>query len=225
MQRGSGLVASVAALLVGAAGPVHAGYVDIGGGWRAEWASSLDDWVDVFSLGVVGDAVFIQKSAEFTQAPVNGVFPAIPIVFRQIDPVAVSNIVIDDEIITNSTGEDWFDFHMIIFDHGDAFFDPVATWDSDGGGPIGWTIEPFTLASFSDDLTELDISGGVVSDGSSWFPGDGLDDGQLWINVNPGDGVNDPLTVFTLKEFPSVPAPSALAVLALGGLGVRRRRR
>ncbi|MHC4126656.1 MAG: hypothetical protein ACYSWT_12540 [Planctomycetota bacterium] len=225
MQRGSGLVASVAVLFVGAASPVHAGFLDIGGGWRAEWAPSLDDYVDVYSLGVVGDAVFIQKSAEFTQAPVNGVFPAIPIVFRQVDAVAVSNIVIDDEIIINSTGEDWFDFHMVIFDHGDAFFDPVATWDSGGGGPIGWTIEPFTLASFSADLTELDIAGGVVSAGSSWFPGDGLDDGQLWINVNPGDGVNDPLTIFTLKEFPSVPAPSALAVLALGGLGRRRRRR
>jgi len=225
MQRGTGLAASVAALFMGAASPVHAGFIDIGGGWRVEWAASLDGLVDVNTLGVEGDAVFIQKSAEFTQAPVNGVFPAIPIVFRQIDAVAVSNIVIDDEIIINSTGVDWFDFHMVVLNHGDALFDPVATMDSGGGGPIGWTIDPFTLASFSAGLTELDISGGVVTAGSSWFPGDGADDGQLWISVVPGDGVNSPFTNFTLKEFPTVPAPSALALLALGGLGGRRRRR
>jgi hypothetical protein len=217
------LVGSAAALALSS--PVQAGFVDIGGGWRAEWDGSLDGLVDVISLGVVGNAVFIEKSAEFTQAPVNGVFPAIPIVFRQVDVNAVTNIVIDDEIITNSTGEDWFDFHMVLIDSGNALFDPDATMNSGGGGPIGWTIEPFTQASFNADLTELEIFGGVVTAGSVWFPGDGGDNGQLWINVNPGDGEIDPFTVFTLKEFPTIPAPSALAVLALGGLCLRRRRR
>jgi hypothetical protein len=205
--------------------PGHAGYVDIGGGWRAEWDASLDGLVDVSSHGVMGDAVFIEKAAEFTQGPVKGIVPSIPIVFRQISADAVSNIVVDDEIIVNSTGVDWTDFHLVILDHGDAFFDPVATADSGGGGPIGWTIDPFTQATFSDDLTELEIFGGVVTAGSSWFPGDGVDNGQLWINVNPGDGVEDPFTIFTFKEFPTIPAPPALAVLAFGGLGLRRRRR
>jgi hypothetical protein len=179
----------------------------------------------VNSLGVVGDAVFIQKSAEFTQAPVNGIFPAIPIVFRQTDANAVTNIVIDDEIITNSTGEDWYDFHMVLLDSGNAFFDPDATMNSGGGGPIGWTISPFTQASFSADLTELNISGGVVTAGSSWFPGDGVDNGQLWINVTPGDGETVPFTVFTLKEYPTIPAPSAVVLITLGGLCLGRRRR
>jgi len=220
----AGLVASAAALAL--TGPVGAGYVDIGGGWRAEWDASLDGLVDMNSLGVVDDAVFIQKSAEFTQGPVNGVFPAIPIVFRQIAADAVTNIVIDDEIIINSTGVDWFDFHMVILDSGNALFDPDATMNSGGGGPIGWTINPFTQASFNADLTELDIFGGVVATGSSWFPGDGADDGQLWINVVPGDGVTVPFTVFTLKEFPTIPAPSAAVMFALGGgLCLRRRRR
>ena len=97
--------------------------------------------------------------------------------------------------------------------------------NSGGGGPIGWTIRPFTQASFNAGLTELDIFGGVVTTGSSWFPGDGADDGQLWINVNPGDGGTVPFTVFTLKEYPTIPAPSAVAMLALGGLCLRRRRR
>jgi len=220
---------SASAILLIASG-AHAGMINIGGGWQASWDASLDPYVDVTSFGVVGDAVFIEKSAEFIQPPPQPgfPFPPIPITFTQTDPGAVHNIVIDDEIITNSTGIYWNDFHMVLLDHDDAFFDPAATLASGGGGPIGFTISPFTFAAFAADNKSLDISDGLVPDGTQWFPGDGATDGQLWINVNTGDGVDKPLSTFTLKESPTsdfIPTPGALALLTLGGLTSLGRRR
>jgi hypothetical protein len=192
------------------AAPAHAGFVDLDGGWQASWDDSLDGLVDIFSVGVFGDAVFIEKAAEFTVGSMNGVFAPIDIIFTQTSPDAVGSIVIDDEIISNSTGEDWLDFHLELI--GDAAtFDDVATANSGGPGPIGFSINPFTGAVFSDDFKRLDVSGGVVPDGYSWFPG--VAGGQLWIDVITGDGVT-----FTLRETPTIPTPSSLALLAIGGL-------
>lgn len=199
-----------------------AGTVNIGGGWQASWDNSLDGLVQVVSQGVVGDTVFIQKAAEFTQGPDQfGLFPSIPITFTQIAPGAVPNIGILDEIITNSTGVDWTDFHMVLVDGGDAAFDPIATLNSGGDPPIGWTIAPFTQAAFSDGNMRLDISGGVVPNGTQWFPGDGASDGTLFIATVPHAA--EPFTVFTLKETPT-PEPGTLVALGLAALAVRRRR-
>ena len=202
--------------------PASAGVVDIGGGWEAVWDSSLDQYVDINPVEVIGDVVFIQKSAQFTQGPVNGVFPSIPIIFRQTAYPAATSIVIDDEIITNSTGFDWTDFHIDLLDGEDVAFDPAASLASGGGGPIGWTIAPFTTAQFTTDLQRLDIAGGIVSDGGLWFPGDGASDGQLWINMLVQE--SQPYTVFTLKETPT-PEPATLSLLAIGGIAMMRRRR
>ncbi|HMQ16011.1 MAG TPA: hypothetical protein PKC49_08565 [Phycisphaerae bacterium] len=211
-----------AAMALSLAASAHAGSIDIGGGWRAAWDASLDGYVQIISNGVVGDAVFIQKSAEFTQGPDQfGFFPAIPITFTQIEANAVHNIVIQDEIITNSTGHDWTDFHFDIIDAGDAWFDPVAPANSGGAPPIGWTIDPFTQAAFSPDLMRLDVWDGVVPNGTQWYPGDGLSNGDLWISVVPH--AEAPFTVFTLKETPT-PEPTTLLTLAMGGLLLRRRR-
>ncbi len=220
----SGHVLGVTALVVALAGSAtaSAGIVNIGGGWEASWDPSLDGLVDVTSFGVVGDAVVIQKSAEFTQGPVLGIFPSIPITFRQTAPGAVHNIVIDDEIITNSTGVTWTDFHMEVIDSGDAVFDPAATAASGGALPIGWTISPFTQAAFSSGNRKLDIWDGTVPNGSQWFPGNGVSDGQLWIAVNPHTAA--PFTVFTLKESPT-PEPVSVALLALGALTLLPKRR
>ena len=208
---------SLCTAVMAVAAPAHAGSVDLDGGWRASWDDSLDGLVDVFSAGVVGDAVFIEKAAEFTVGPMNSVFPPIDILFTQTSPGAVGSIVIDDEIISNSTGADWLDFHLELI--GDAAtFDDVATASSGGPGPIGFSVDPFTNAVFSGDLKRLDISGGVVPDGSSWFPG--VAGGQLWIDVVPGGG-----TTFTLRETPSIPAPGAAALAAIGAAMLTRRRR
>lgn len=194
---------------------------DIGGGWEAIWDQSLDGLVDVNPSGVSpdGQVVYIQKSAEFTQGPVGGIFPSIPIVFRQTQPGAAAFIVIDDEIITNSTGFAWTDFHMDVLDGGDAKFSPALT--GGGGGPIGWTIAPFAAASFSADLTRLDIWGGVLPVGGVWFPGDGASDGQLYIETTPGV---THMTTFVLKETPT-PEPGTILLLGSGLAALLKRRR
>jgi hypothetical protein len=54
--------------------------VNLGGGWIASWDSSFAGLVSVVATGpVVGNALHIEKSAEWTaaQAPVNGIVPSI----------------------------------------------------------------------------------------------------------------------------------------------------
>lgn len=222
-QRSTLVIASVMGLA--AAGSAQAGIQIIGGGWQASWDNSLDPFVDINPDGVStdGTTVFFEKVAQFTQGPVNGIFPSIAIVFSVIPgytgPIA-NKLVINDEVITNSTGTAWTDFHMDVLDHGEVVFDPVATAASGGGGPIGFSINPFTQAAFADGNTRLDIWGGVVPSGTQWFPGSGASDGQLWINVNNVSSN----TLFVLKETPT-PAPGALALLGLAALVGSRRRR
>ena len=206
----------------------QAGMVDLGSGWQATWDNSLDGLVDI-NVGATVDigggelAIFIQKSAEFTQGPVGGVFPTIPIQFQQTAFPAAAHIVIDDEIITNSTGVDWTDFHMDLLDGGDVAFDPVRTAASGGGPPIGFFISPFTNATFSGDLMRLDIDGGVVPDGGVWFPGDGATTGQLWIDMTVA--TEAPFTTFVLKETPTPePASMMLVLLGAGAMALQRRR-
>jgi len=207
--------------------PAHAGVVALNfgatvSGWQASWDASLDGLVDIHVNLVNSNTIFIEKSAEFRQGPVNGIFPTIPIVFQQVGASAITHIVIDDEIITNSTGSAWTDFHMDLLDSGNAVFNPTLTAQSGGTSPIGFSVAPFTLAAFANNNTTLNISGGVVPTGTQWFPGSGASDGQLWIDVVSTQ--SGPGTVFTLKETPT-PTPGVLALLGLAGLTGRSRRR
>jgi MYXO-CTERM domain-containing protein len=207
--------------LAALAGAANAGVVNLGGGWQASWDSALDPFVDIHVNAVGADAVFIEKSAEFTGAPVGGIFPAIDIVFTQINAVAVHNIVIDDEIIHNSTGTPWSDFHMDLLGNPNVVYDTASTSTSGGPPPIGFSIAPFTVAAFASGNTVLNMSGGVVPSGGLWFPGGGASDGQLWMHLN---ALNVGQT-YTLREQPT-PAPGALALLGMAGLlGAGRRRR
>jgi hypothetical protein len=209
------------AALVGPAGAAYAGFVNLSGGWRASWDDSLDGLVEIRDDGVAtvgGDQVqLIEKSG----LP----FPTIQVTFMQTRPDAVNFIAIDDEIITNSTGVRWTDFHMTILNHNDAFFDPARTLASGGGSPIGFSVAPFAQAEFGPDNRRLDIWDGVVEPGEVWRPGSGVNNGLLWMEVNTHTGEpGDPFTVFTLKETPT-PAPGGVALLGASGMVAFSRRR
>ena len=208
-------------LLFGQCAP--AATVDIGGGWEATWDASfdVDGLVNVIGLSVSNDGttVFVRKVAEFRQPPPPfGVFPSIPIVFRQNAIDAATSIVIEDEIIQNETGEVWSGFVMTLLDEGDANFNPTAT---DGSG---FTFGPFTVKSFTEGDMKLNFSLGTVADGTTWTPGGVPNTGQIWIDVFP-DNTN--FTQFVLKETP-LPEPASLALLVMMGpliALVQRRRR
>jgi hypothetical protein len=222
MRGNSRAIAALSALVIFAlmTAVSDAGVVNLGSGWQASWDASLDGLVNVETVSAGSDALVIRKSAEFTQAPVNGIFPTIPIVFQQVAWPAAAHIVIDSETVKNSTGVVWTDFHLDLLDHGDAVFDPALTAASAGPLPIGWNIAPFTQAAFNATRTRLDLSGGVVANGQFWLPGGAPNGGQLWTDVVPSQ---TNFTLFTLKETPT-PEPAAMSLLLLGGVCLLARK-
>ena len=196
-------------------------------GWQVSWDSSLDPFVDIAVDAVTENAVFIERTAEFIQGKGPAGFPTIPITFTQIEADAVKQIVINDEVITNSTGSDWTGFQFQLLDGNDVAFNPDMTNASAGGS--GFSSSPFDNQIFSPDKKAFSVDGfglgsgggnAVIADETQWFAGSGARDGELYIDVVTGDGsLEDPFTVFTLKETPSfVPEPTAVGLLALGGL-------
>ncbi|MBA7554762.1 hypothetical protein ES705_47393 [subsurface metagenome] len=173
---------------------------------------------------VTEDEVYIQKAAEFTQPPGPAGFATIAIQFQQVSADAVSQIIIADEIITNSTGVDWTDFHWELLNGPDAVFDSAATLAA------GFYTSPLDNKTFGSGDTSLMVDGfglgpggsdAVVAAGAVWFPGDGATNGELFIDVVPS--AQEPYTVFTLKETPT-PEPATLGLLLIGGLALLRRR-
>jgi hypothetical protein len=196
----------------------RAGGIVLGGGWRADWDPSLDGNVSLVVDSVDAGAVHIQKFAQFTSPPgPGGIFAPIVITFSQIAAGAVPSIVIEDEAVTNQTGVPWQDFHFDVVDSGDAVFDPIAS--------AGFTVAPFSTKIFSNGNMTLDVFGGVVPDGATWFPGTAPNgDGALVINLNPH--AQAPFMVFSFKERPTVPEPASATILVAGaGLLLRRRAR
>lgn len=188
--------------------------MNLSGGWQASWDSALDPYLDLNDHGLTnGDtALVIEKTAQFINGPVAGIFPSIDITFTQISPTAVANIIIQDEIITNLTGTAWTDFHMDLLGSPNVSFNP--------GLSAGFSVSPFTSSSFTNSNTTFNAFGGVVAHGATWQPGVGP--GSLWINIT---GISPTSEIsFVLSERPT-PAPSAIAVLTLAGLAGTRRRR
>lgn len=219
------------ALILVFAAPATATTMTLGSsGWDVTWDDSFDanqdhgQLVDVIVNSEDANSVHITKQAEFIQGPNPlGVFPTIPILFTQTDADAVSQIVIDDEVITNSTGVHWADFHFLLAG-GSIGGDVRATFDA--LGQDGFDTSPFIHQDLGD--TTFDMWGGLVPNGAQWFPGSGANGGELVISVDTGDGDATPLVNFTLKETPSVPEPAS-CVLVYAGLVlfalVGRRRR
>ncbi len=226
MLRQTATVVAAAVVFALAALPASAAVVNLGGGWQASWDTSLDGLVDVVASDFVGDTLFIEKSINFRQAPVNGVYQPVLVQFQQIEALAATHIVIDDEVLTNSSGTSWADFHMELVDEsGGTKFDPVKTAASGGTSPIiGFSISPFTVGAFSSDHKMLDIWGGTVPSGTTWWPGSGSQDGQLWINVTPGPNNSGSFVLLEQPTTTGIPEPATMSLLALGGLALIRRR-
>jgi hypothetical protein len=183
--------------------PVHAGTIVFGDtGWQAEWDSSLDAFVDVDFMVVLGNTIFIEKAAEFTQPPINGVFAPIVITFRQTAASTIDRIVMDDEIVINSTGRTWTGFTMRLGDAAGVSFNPAMTAASGGGGPIGFAIDPFTTATFTDSNRQLNVADGTLDHDDIWYPGTVGQGGQLWMNIQSGQ--TGDFRTFELHETPLI---------------------
>jgi hypothetical protein len=168
------------------------------GGWCASISvpGAVDIFVDAVSLEA--DAALVEIFKDFTgPAGVGGLFPAILMDFIQVcpDDETVSTIFIADESITNQTGSDWTDFHFILFDSGETWFDINGSQD--------FSIAPFATREYSNFLDanrakELTVRDGVIPAGSSFFPGIGA--GELKIDIDLSS--DDPVS-WTYKERPS----------------------
>ena len=98
----------------------------------------------------------------------------------------MEQIVINDEVITNSTGSNWTGFRYQLLDGNDVAFNPDMSNASAGGN--GFSTSPLdnqmfgpANRTFSVDGFGLSPGGGnaVVADGTQWFPGDGARDGEI----------------------------------------------
>ena len=198
--------------------------VDINGidsGWSVALADNIHTGIAVDAVTV--DSVRIEVFKEFYHPPVGGRFAANTIRFvqRLSDAKTVGTIEITDEIVINSTGVAWTDYHWEI--EGSA-----AAFSSTDTAASGFDVSPFTTMTWGTDLAgwvtphsvTLDAEGGTVPAGSVFIPG--LIAGRLYIDVDlSGDDAK-----FSLNQYPT-PEPGSLAVVA-GGAGlllVRRRAR
>ena len=83
--RQTATVVAAAVVFALAALPASAAVVNLGGGWQASWDTSLDGLVDVIASELVGDTLFIEKSINFRQAPVNGIYSPVLVQFPACD--------------------------------------------------------------------------------------------------------------------------------------------
>ncbi len=194
------------------AGVANADTILEASGWRVEVDTSLVDNVMLNPLSATTDELRVIKSAEFDSVSnLTGIVDSIVLQFTQIDTDenTADRIVLDSEVITNSTGVDWSSFVISVLGSSAEFNGTLSS---------SFAAPPFPNADITSD--EAGFSGGVLPDGGVWLPG--LFAGNLVIDIDLDQA--DPVT-FGLKELPiAVPAPGA-GVLALCGFGAMARRR
>ena len=175
---------------------------------------------------VAGDQVVIGLDKIFDHEFTGGLgFPVMIEFIKTLDD-STSQIIIDDEHVTNATGTTWFDYHMHLmvgFSHPQAGFDPGSTPDGDQLEDVGYALN-YGYAGLPIQLNFVNSGGGGVAPSpaanNEFTPG--YADGRIVIVTDPAMQVGDS---FGLKEVPSVPEPSTFALLGISALAARLRRR
>jgi len=194
----------------------------IDSGWTWDTSAALAPLVNLVFIRTEGNNFFFEKDAEIQR-----ISDPIVITFNKVGNNA-STLVINDEAVVNNTGQDWTSFRMELSSGSSTSGTPnFAFATSDGAPGIGdFRIDPFTTFTFSQGNSALQLSGGTVKAGSTWFPGSQSNSG-LSLVANAND------TTFTLKEIPSgggviIPLPAAAwtglsGLLGLGLIGAAKR--
>ncbi len=238
MVRSIALLTSVALLACAAAvqaAPVSSNLNEALGdsGWRIYGPSHYDLEVSIDGEGQSGDvkwvAITLSKNFRFGPDPLTGLYPAIELDFTQMDGVATDDlanrIIIQSELINNSTGTDWTDYHWKLFGHEIARFNrdltnPTADFEEDG-----WWLDAFGEFAWDydaeHDIDMLNAFSGVVPAGEGFFPGTGS--GSMIIDITL-DGLAPEPAIFKFVQAPT-PEPATLGLLALGGAALFYKRR
>lgn len=216
LKKASLAALAVAGLAVGASS-AQAGSLALGtSGWTASWSNALDTRLSLVVDSESADSVFIEKFATFTTSDVNsgGGASGLVITFQKTSTNAKPFIVIDNEAIVNNTGQTWNGFSFILQPPtGDVAFDTGKT-NVSPPGTGGFSIDPFTTASYSNNDTMLTVGGGSIGStipGNTWFPGQAS--GELAIDTDAG---SNSLDTFFLKELPTIgPGPGPGPIIPL----------
>ena len=203
------------------------------------WRVTLPTWVARAGGVVVEDPapddVLLIQIVKIFRGDAGGVgdMPSVVASFTQIAPddETATQIVINDESVTNDTSEDWVDYHFILAGLGYASYDQQATFPGVPGqdfyldqfSQYEWGLEKPDPNDPTTWVESLNLSDGVVPQGDAFNPGSLS--GALYINVDldfDGDSTN---AFFAFKEYPTIPEPLSASLLLLGGVGLVRRRR
>jgi hypothetical protein len=176
-------------------------------GWSASLAGAATG-INVVSSD--GQTLVVSITKNFGAPDITGQIPIAQVTFIQTGTTAVSRITIQSEDIANNSGVNWTAFRWSIFETGVAMFNTDSSWN----------ISPFTTPTWQGinggNASTLEATDGTVSAGTAYEPS-----GSLLIDaVAPENGH----VRFTLKET-AIPEPTTLALLAVGGLLLRRRGR
>jgi len=195
------VVMALGTLFVLSGSSAQAAWMPLGSsGWSVDYPTAAVT-ISNPSVSANGTLTFdIEKT--FTKDPAASWTP-LAIRFMKVSATspAITEIVIAHETVKNQTPSTWYSYTM-------ATASP-ASFETDLP-----TMDHFTGVSLSPDQLEIDFTGGSVAANSSF-------------NVyNTKIDVSDVETggIFILKEWPSVPEPVSLVLMAVGGLALARRK-
>lgn len=114
-----------------------------------------------------------------------GLIPCILLDFVQVCPDlrTVDTFFINGETITNNTGVPWLDFHWILFDGPEAWFDVAASDDFDVTPFLSKLFSRFIDPPANNKAKKLDAYNGVVPAGGTFSPSGGTVSGGSPIDV------------------------------------------